>query len=95
MLEDPIKAAAEGYIDNILTLQFDVDARARTLELLTRRADPSLERSRLDMGRARGNAIRFVQEAAKEARRRGAESVDTEAVQTAWVRLCPGLYPFC
>lgn len=95
MLEDPIKDAAIGYIENILTLRFDSDARARALELLERRSNVALERGPIDVGRARANAIRLVEEAAKEARRRGSASVDVDALQAAWTRLCPGLYPFC
>jgi len=94
MLDDPIKRAAEGYMDSILTLRIDPDARALALEHLEARADPNLEES-VDETKARGNAIRFVQEAAKEARRRGADSVDVEAVRAVWIRLCPGFYPFC
>lgn len=91
MLEDPIRSAAEGYIDLILTTPFEPDARVQLLKLLSshsRAVTPNMEL-------ARQNAVRFVQEAAKEARARGVATVDVAAVQAAWIRLCPGFYPFC
>lgn len=90
MANDPIIDAAERYIDLILTTPVDKKARAALVRFMTRRSDrsPNVEL-------ARQNAVRFVQEAAKEALGRGARTVDVAAVDAAWMRLCPGLYPFC
>jgi hypothetical protein len=94
MLDDPIKEAAASYMDNILVLKFDDDARALVLKQLEARADSGADES-IDQEKARRSAIRLVQEAANEARRRGADFVDVSAVRAAWIRLCPGFYPFC
>lgn len=90
-MSDPIRDAAERYIDLVFTTPFEPDAR----EELIRRLASHHWAVRVNVELARQNAVRFVQEAGKEAVSRGSSSVDLAAVNATWIRLCPGLYPFC
>jgi hypothetical protein len=94
LLDDPICSAAARFIDLVLTRPVDDAARTRLLELLRLRRGDLAERH-VNVELARQNAIRLVQAAADEARKKGKASVDLDAVERAWGGLCPRFYPFC
>jgi len=99
-LDDPVREAAQRYLDSLLTTRFEPDAREAAFAFLDRRESPRYggtdELLRGDTSReAERNAIQFLKEAERLARERGDDAVSAEVVQLAWIQFCPGFYPFC
>lgn len=93
-LVDPIEEAANEYLDNLLVLPLEPPARRRVLEILRQR-DQKESPARTNVETAKRNAIRLIRDAEGFARSRSQSTVDEAAVAQAFLKLCPGLYPFC
>jgi hypothetical protein len=98
-LDDQIDRVGREYLDNAHVLTFTPRARQVAFEILRRRdglpAGLDAEPTGRDVAIARQNAVRILREAEQIARSRRVRSVDDEMVSAAFLKLCPGLYPFC
>ena len=98
---DPIDEAALEYLENLLVLPFDPDARRIAFDFLHQRDNPDAieERSTgggsFDYRLAQRNAVELLRRAERIARNRELEAVDSESVRMAIKGLCPGFFPFC
>ncbi len=99
-LDDPVREAAEEYLGNILVLKFTAEARDLTFDYLTQRSSPEYRGTDAELSgdrlrQARQNTLTFLREAERLARLSGDSAVGQRWVRAAWIKLCPGLYPFC
>ncbi len=99
-LRDPVTEAAEEYLANVLVMRFTPEAREAVFARLSERGSlqfrgiaAGLKDDQLQL--ARQNTVRFLSEAERLARENGDNAVDENSVQIAWIKFCPGLFPFC
>lgn len=91
------KAAAE-YAANSLTLNFGSGGNEALEDIMRRRTQreviPSTPTDR-DLARAATSINTLLTEAERMARQQGEAVISGKAINMAFIKLCPGLYPIC
>ncbi len=99
-LDDIIEQASAEYLGNVLVLRFSESAQIAVFDYLRRRDNPEFlirnsQPNQRQLAVAQENTLRFLRYAEKFARDERQSVVDERFIKMAWIKLCPGLYPFC
>jgi len=98
-LDRRLDAIVQAHADNVLTADFTPGGRRVLNEYIQKASAATVTEppggDGPDASRAEESMRQVLAEAERSARSRGSGTIDEQTVRAAFIKLCPGLFPWC